>query len=115
MVSAADIQALPSGEFASVADPIVQTFIDEAGREIDATAFGDRYDDAVTYLAAHLLAAAIAGSSGASGPVTSVTAGALSKQYATPYMMDGDALMITSYGRRYKQIRHACVGGPQAL
>lgn len=111
-VVASDIKELPSGEFSSVADGTVERYIAEAEREISRSAFGERADDAVLYLSAHLLAVAKGGSSAPSTAVTQVTVGPLTKQYAQPgFSNNPDALASTSYGRRYIEIRHQCVGG----
>lgn len=115
-VSVSDIKALPSGEFASLTDGAIQPFIDEAVREINASVFGTRYDDAVKYLAAHLLASVRDGSKSASGAVISETAGPISRSYAAPMATAStDELSSTTYGRRYADIRHQCAGGPQVL
>lgn len=111
-VTASDIQDLPSGEFASIANNVVEVYIAEAEREISQAAFGNRADDAVKYLAAHLLAVAKGGSSAPATGVTMVTVGPLTKQYGQPGAMSKtDSLESTSYGRRYIEIRHQCVGG----
>lgn len=78
-----DVQALAS-EFEALAPTRINPFIDRAKRRCDASYFGALYDDAVLYLAAHLLAQAERGSAGAAGPVTSKTAGSLSIAYASP-------------------------------
>jgi hypothetical protein len=116
VVSTSTIKELPSGEFASLTDGAIQPFIDEATREINATVFGARYDDAVKYLAAHLLTTMRGGSKSASGAVISETAGPLSRSYAAPSAtVTTDELSSTTYGRRYADIRRQCAGGPQVL
>ena len=43
-------------EFSEVSDTLVDAKIGESQRELDSGAFGDIYDDAVSYLTAHKLA-----------------------------------------------------------
>ena len=110
-----DIRDLPSGEFASLSESSISPSILEAEREVNESAFGDRYDDALKYLAAHLLAAMRQGSQGASGAVVSETVGPISRSYGAAAITSSDALESTSYGRRYVEIRRQCAGGPQVL
>lgn len=111
-----DIRDLPSGEFATVDQSAIERVLSEATREVSRSAYGDRYDDAVLYLAAHLLAAQRKGSTGASGPVTMESAGPVSRQYASVGLQGSDdALLATFYGRRFRDIRLQCVGGPRVI
>lgn len=115
-VTPADIQGLPSGEFTSLSDPVVQSFIDEAKREVNVSLYGDQADDAVKYLAAHLLAAMKKGSGGAAGPVIMEQAGPVSRQYASGNSsVSDDPVMATTYGRRYRQLQAQAAGGPRGL
>jgi len=115
VTTAADIRALPSGEFAQLVDGSIQPFIDEAAREVSADVFGTIYEDAVKYLAAHLLAGIMSGSKGAAGPVISETAGPLSRSFSAPVVSATDSLQSTAYGRRYLDLRRQVAGGPQVL
>lgn len=111
MVTAADIINLPSGEFAAVAPEDIDPFIADAMREVGGV-YGERRDEAVKYLTAHLFARARKGTAAPSSGVTAVTVGPLTTQYAQPgFSGDQDELDLTVYGRRYKQIRLQCVGG----
>jgi len=116
-IAPADIQALPSGEFAALADAVIQPFIDEAVREVNTDVFGDRTDDATKYLAAHLLACMIDGSRGAAGPIVQERAGPLGRMYAIPNRgTDGSTTLgATTYGRRYMELQRLVAGGPRAL
>jgi hypothetical protein len=115
-VSWTDIRDLPSGEFSTVAQSAIERVLAEAAREVSASAYGDRYDDAVLYLTAHLLAGQKKGSAGAAGPVTMEIAGPVTRQYSQMALQGGDeALLSTSYGRRFRDIRHQCVSGPRVL
>jgi hypothetical protein len=98
-VTAADIQALPGGEFAAVAPSIIDKYIARAERRIHQATWGARYDDAVELLTAHMLLSAIAGGASAAGSVTSEGAGPFSRGYAgsaRPSQYDS-----TSYGQQY--------------
>jgi len=114
-VTASDVKSLPSGEFAAVADAVVEGFIAEAQRDISSTAWGTRYDDGVLYLSAHLLAVIMGGGVGVSGPVVSETAGPVSRSYAGPIGLAAESLATTVYGRRYLQILHTLGLGPVVL
>jgi hypothetical protein len=109
-VTASDIRDLPSGEFSSLTDAVINRFLAEAGREVNASVWGDRYDDGILYLTAHLLAFAKKGATGAAGPVTSETAGPLSISYGGAATASDAALASTSYGRRYLEIAHTLFG-----
>lgn len=111
-----DIRDLPSGEFASLTQPVVESYIAEALRELDAAVFGERLDDATKYLAAHLLSLSRSGSVGPSGPMIAEHVGPVGRTYAVP--MDGSSkstLSTTAYGRRYADIRRQVAGGPWVM
>lgn len=110
-----DIRDLPSGEFSSLSESAISPFMLESEREVNESVFGDRYDDALKYLAAHLLAVGRKGSEGASGAVVSETVGPISRSYGAAAITSSDALDSTAYGRRYAEIRRQCAGGPQVL
>lgn len=112
-----DIRDMPSGEFAAMTQSVLEGFIDEASAEVSEATYGDRYDQAVKYLAAHLAAVMTAGSTSPSGPVTSETAGRVSRSYAAVVMSptSADGLIATTYGRRFADIRRQMAGGPRVL
>lgn len=114
-ISWTDIRDLPSGEFATIGQSAIQAALDEASREASASVFGARYDDAVKYLAAHLLACLRGGSRGmVSGAVVSETVGPISRSFGGSSVMapSVDSLGSTSYGRRFQDIRRQVAGGP---
>ncbi len=101
-------------EFVSQSDARVTLFLDQASRRISASAFGTLYDDAQSYLAAHLIAVSARASgmtlSGASGPVTSETVGPLSRSYASNYgaTTGSDAYNATPYGQEFQRLLSLC-------
>lgn len=108
-VSAADIQGMPSGEFASVSDATILAYITEAEARLDSGTWGAKYDLGVKYLAAHELAVDISGGMGAAGPVISESAGPLSRSYAASALFsasNASNLNATSYGRKFQQLRN---------
>lgn len=93
-------------------DPRAETFLEIAASLHTASAWGTAvYETAMAYFAAHLLTVAdqaVAGAAGASGPVTSRSAGDLSETYANAQGSSSawDALLsTTSYGRMYLYLR----------
>lgn len=111
-----DIRDLPSGEFSEVSQEAIERAIAEAERELPRSVYGDRYDDAHLYLAAHLLAVQVKGSSSGGGPVVMESAGPVSRQYAQLTMQGDDStLLATAYGRRFRDIRQQCAGVPRVL
>lgn len=77
-------------EMASAPDTLVQATLDEAGRSLDSSELGARYDDAAYYYAAHLLATSPGG----------LMARLASKEGESTYL------------DRYRQIAREVCGGP---
>ena len=98
-VTAADIQALPSGEFAAVSSTVIDKYIARAQRRIHEPTWGDHYDDAVELLTAHMLAISTGGGRAAAGAVTSEGAGPFSRGYAGSSRPS--AYDATSYGQEF--------------
>ena len=98
-VTAADIQALPSGEFAAVTSTVIDTYIARAKRRIHEGTWGDSYDDAVLLLTAHMLVGALAGGRSPSGTVTSESAGPFARGYAGSSR--ASAYDATIYGQEF--------------
>jgi hypothetical protein len=96
-------------ELASVTNAELQTWIDEAELNVCRDAWGDRADDGVSYLAAHLAvtfgAAAHSGVAGASGPATSVRVDQLATTYAVGDVFKNSDLGTTKFGRRFLSMR----------
>jgi hypothetical protein len=90
-------------EFASLSDATVTAAIEEAGRRVSSTAWGDLADDGVRYLAAHILAQDLAGSAAAPGPLVSRSLDGASANYA---VKDAGSTETggTPYGRRFQEL-----------
>lgn len=111
-----DIQSLPSADFVGVDAGIIQRHLDEAAREVNPSVFGERTDDAVLYLTAHLVAVMMQGAEGPTGPVVSEQAGPVSRTFAARgHSNTGSDLEATAYGRRYQAICSQVAGGPRVL
>lgn len=93
-------------EFASLEDATVTAAIEEAGRRVSSTAWGDLADDGVRYLAAHILAQDIAGSAASPGPLVSRSLDGASATYAVAGMATETG--GTAYGRRFQEL-HALI------
>ena len=106
-VTAADIKALPSGEFSALSDAVIDAAIAQAERRIDSGTWGTSYDDGVTNLTAHILCIGIRGGRGAQGPVVSESAGSLSRTYAAYATFDAKdkQLNASPYGQAFVQLR----------
>lgn len=95
-------------EFAEVVDfpnTIVQQTIDMAERRVNAAAFGDRHDDAVLFLAAHLLTLYKQQGSTAASARSSVKVGELSETFAVAPAEVSGSLVATSWGREYIELQ----------
>jgi hypothetical protein len=111
--TAADIQALPSGEFAAVADATLNIYIARAEARV-STDWGTMRDTAVLYLAAHLYALDKQGTNAASGPLMSIGAGPIHRAYATT--REGSrGYDATHWGRQFAQMMTEHHFGPVAL
>jgi hypothetical protein len=114
-------------EFAPVVDATVQVWLDDSEADLSPEAWGDCYDRAVLYFAAHQLALSqnrVAGAAvgaggavvttGGAGAIASASGGGLSVSFAVPKQAtDGsiaDAwLLQTAYGQYYLQLRDTCI------
>lgn len=97
-------------EFDSVTDARIDLFIADAVVELEESSWGTRYDIALSYLTAHLLALAnetASGNTGGIGPVASASADGLSVSYSRPtYSSTTSAYWeSTSYGREFMRIK----------
>jgi hypothetical protein len=110
-VTAADIQGMLSGEFASLSAGTINPFIAEAERQLSISRWDALYDDGVRYLTAHLIATQSLGASAPSGPVTSESAGPLSRSYAAAATWSPDGLDSTVYGRRFLELQRLVGAG----
>lgn len=105
-VSASSIKAL-FPEFGAETDGRIELFITFAENSISAAVWGTLTDQAVSYLAAHMLARANAGGA-AGGPVVSEKVGDLARSYGQVGGKTSDylgELGLTSYGIEYARLR----------
>jgi hypothetical protein len=99
-----------AGQFNALTDEQIAVFILEAELHLEATSWGDRYEQGLALLTAHLLALELAGGTG-SGSVRTVIAerlGPASRTYAAGSSAEptDDVLGLskTRYGMRYKAL-----------
>ena len=100
-------------EFASVANKRVQFFIDMAERRVNRNIFGDKADDAVCLMSAHLLSMGSRG--GKSGAITGEKVGDLSRNYSSGVDKDSSSLKSTSYGQLFEDLMVSCRAVPRVL
>ena len=99
-------------EFANETNPRVQFFIDMATRRVNPNVFGDKADDAICLLSAHLLT--LGNRSGQGGSVTNEKVGDLSRGYSGGSDSKGKH-GSTSYGEMYDDLLRSCRTGPRVL
>lgn len=96
-------------ELAGAAGADLQIWIDEAELNVCREAWGDRADDGVSYLSAHLYfcfgPTLASGAGGASGPLASVKVDQLAKTYAVGDLFKSSDLGTTKFGRRFLSLR----------
>lgn len=98
-------------EFACLDDGVIERWLAEAPRYINATQWGGKADDGLAYLTAHLIATFEADAIGQSepgvGPVTSEKEGSVGYSISPLVVADifrKDSMGGTKYGRRYREI-----------
>lgn len=71
---------------------------------------------AQSLVAAHLITVAFQGSTRAAGPVTSESAGGVSRSFASPTVSAGSSFwMSTAFGQRYQQLKSTRITSPIVL
>ena len=101
-------------EFANETNPRINFFIGMAERRVNKTVFGDKADDAVCLMTAHLLTLGSRGGQG--GTVTSEKVGDLSRSYSSASKGDdSNSLDSTSYGQMFNDLMQSCRQGPRVL
>lgn len=88
------------------ADAKIDLFIEAAKLEIDATAWGTKYDRGVTLLACHLLEEAGAGEVN-SGAIVREKDGEKETEYLRPTLKNFGTLSTTKYGRAYEALKES--------
>jgi hypothetical protein len=92
-------------EFKNIAASDIQAAIDEAGRRVNTTVWGNKADDGITWLTGHLLVVFKKGSKMQAGPVTSKKVSKLSLTFATGAALTNEILGATAFGREYIALR----------
>lgn len=92
-------------EFASTLDATVTSAIDEAERRTNRDAWAGKADDAVLYLAGHILKVWALQSGTPAGAVMSESVGPISRTYATSPVTSRENLATTAWGRMYLELR----------
>lgn len=100
-------------EFANEANKRLQFFIDMATRRVNENVFDDKTEDAILFMAAHLLT--LSNRRGKSGSVTSEKVGDLSRSYSSGSGQDSNSLKSTSYGQMFEDLMRACRKLPMVL
>ena len=101
-------------EFKSVPGKKIDIYLTNASRRIDQDAWGDCYEEATAYLAAHLLVSGggAGGAGGAvAGPITSQSVGDLSRSYGQVNVGSAgdETYATTKYGQMYLELRRECI------
>ena len=95
-------------EFEGLSETVINQWLAQAERRVNATQWGEKADDAVLWLTAHLLALTQplgCGVSPGSGPVASKKVGDLAVTYKIPEKMSQTFLASTAYGQYYLTLR----------
>lgn len=99
---------LVASEFSARPDSEVNDFIEMATERIDVAVFGDDYQQALAYLAAHMMAIADKNTGNSPGPVVSERAGEISRTYG--YSQAVGNYKATTYGQEFIAIRRSRAG-----
>lgn len=99
------------GEFTGIDVTVLQCIIDDEATPQVGDAWGDCQELAITYLAAHITAKRLKGSSAPAGPVVGQSSGGLSRTYGNPSggAISEQELSSTTYGQDYLRLsRKVC-------
>ncbi len=106
-VTAAEVKTIAT-EFAAVADARVDIFIAQAETRTNRANWGNKADDGVIYLTAHLLKLDDLQGEAPAGPVSARRVRDVSWAFANPTSTEG--LDSTAWGRRYKELKSTIFG-----
>lgn len=95
-------------QYESIGDDTLNTYITLAAQRIAPAVFGEVYEQAVAYLAAHMLVMN-RDRKGASGPVTSERAGEVARSYGFSPDYTNSYYGATGYGREFLSLRRSRV------
>lgn len=107
MPTPAELQEAFPGSFETVPDAAIQRQIDAATRRTPESVFGDQTEDAILYLAAHLVMTTVANRARAQG-ATSYSAGPVSMSFGA----GATGEQRTSFLDEYERIRRGLARGP---
>lgn len=92
-------------EFDTLSDAFIERWLDQASRRVNDTQWGEKADDGVLWLTAHLLKLQCqisGGATAAAGPISQKRVGDLSVTYALPKgRLSESFLASTTYGQYY--------------
>lgn len=118
MITPADVIDI-APEFSGISINRIQRFIDRARLSVNKDIFGNVYELAVAYLAAHMLAVSIEPSLGGGSiglVVTQEKVGDLSRSYADTAAIAADpTLSRTRFGEEFLRLRRQCVISPVVI
>jgi hypothetical protein len=106
-VTAQDVRETFS-EFATATDALIDRWLDQANRRVNATQWGAKADDGVLWLTAHLLKLEKSLRSGAgapAGPISSKKVDQITVTFKVPDSLAGDFLASTGYGQYFLSLR----------
>jgi hypothetical protein len=111
MITWADVIAMFPAEAALAAVPVpAQDLILARVAELSRSFFGERYELAQIYLAAHLAIVGAQGAASPAGPVIAQSEGGVSISYAAPMSSSVGPHASTSYGRLFDDLVRASPG-----
>jgi hypothetical protein len=96
------------GEFSGLSDQLIDKFRLQAERRINLTAWGEKADDGILWLTAHLLKIEQqirCGGVAASGPIQMKKVGDLAVSYKIPDSMAKSFLASTTYGQYFLDLK----------
>jgi hypothetical protein len=96
------------GEFAGTSDQLVDKFRLQAERRVNLTQWGEKADDAILWLTAHLLKLEKqirGGNFAAAGPVSMRKTGDLTTSYKVPEKLGNSFLASTTYGQYFLDLK----------
>ena len=92
-------------EFEATANDVVTRFIGKAEIRVNQIEWGNKADDGIGFLTAHLLKRLQQGDGAASGPVASEKVGDIAVSYGVSDDFKGRELASTVYGRQYLDLQ----------
>lgn len=96
-------------EFEDTSKPILDAIFPVAERQVNLSVWGEKLDEALVYLVAHMLT--MAKRNGRVGDLSSQSTGSLSRSYGGLSAVKG-SLDLTSYGVEFQRIRKQLVITP---